>query len=162
GMYGYEDQWNLCNNTAVLWAKIDPAGHIVVDVFGDYGGSKGEGIALDGQGNTYLTGETDQWEKNFPVTTGAFQPQPGIDKAENGLAGDAFVLKIDPNGKVVYGTFLGGSYLDEGQAIAVDSRGLAYVVGKAGSSNFPITTNAFQTQMGNPYADGFLSVLSAD
>lgn len=162
GTYGYEDEFNLCNNEAVLWARVDTAGKLTVDIFGKYGGNRGKAIAVDGAGNSYITGATDQWEANFPVTQGAFQIKPGIQKAQEGLAGDAFVLKIDPSGQEVYGTFLGGSYIDGGLGIAVDHQGDAYVVGTAGSSNFPITTNAFQQRRGNPYAAGFLSIVSAD
>jgi hypothetical protein len=168
GTYGYTDQFDLCTNEAVLWAKVDRTGAFDVKIFGKYGGSKGNAIAIDGHGNTYLTGATDQWEANFPVTPGAFQPKPGIDKEEEGVAGDAFVLKIDPSGTVLYGTFLGGSGIDEGLDIAVDAQGEAYVVGTSGiylitgALDFPITTNAFQRRPGNPYAAGFLSVLSAD
>jgi hypothetical protein len=44
-------------------------------------------------------------------------------------------LIIDPS--LVYSTYLGGSNLDQGFGIAVDSAGSAYVAGFAGSNNFP-------------------------
>ncbi|HZS88447.1 MAG TPA: SBBP repeat-containing protein [Chloroflexota bacterium] len=153
---------NLCVSDNVLWAKIDPSGNGIVRTFGQYGGNHGAAIAVDAQGNSYLTGSTDQTEQNFPITPGAFQTQPGIDKLPDGLAGDAFVLKVNPSGNVMYGTFLGGSYVDAGLAIAVDGHGDAWVGGTATSANFPVTANAFQAQMGNAVVNGFVSELSAD
>ena len=52
-------------------------------------------------------------------------------------------LIIDP--VLAYSTYLGGSQQDTGSAIAVDGAGNAYVTGVAGSSDFPVTADAFQT-----------------
>jgi hypothetical protein len=60
--------------------------------------------------------------------------------------GDAFVAKLNPSGSALaYSTYLGGSGVDEGEGIAVDSAGSAYVTGGTFSKNFPITSGAFQT-----------------
>ncbi len=69
-------------------AKVGPAGSSLA--FGFLGGSGtdlGNGIALDGSGNAYVTGYTDSTATTFPETTGAFQ-------ATNGGGNDAFVAKI--------------------------------------------------------------------
>jgi uncharacterized protein (TIGR03437 family) len=59
---------------------------------------------------------------------------------------DAFVTKLNPSGTaLVYSTFLGGSNDDDGQGIAVDSVGDAYVTGFTRSSNFPVAGAAQQT-----------------
>ena len=51
---------------------------------------------------------------------------------------DAFVTKLSRDGsQVVYSTFLGGSYRDYGNAIAVDAAGNAYVAGETWSTDFP-------------------------
>jgi len=53
--------------------------------------------------------------------------------------GDAFVAKLSPDGsKLIYCTYLGRSGLDEARAIAVDSSGNAYVVGKTRATNFKV------------------------
>ena len=58
---------------------------------------------------------------------------------------DAFVTKLDAAGAaLVYSTYLGGSG-DEGQGIAVDASGSAYVTGYTRSSDFPTTAGAFDT-----------------
>jgi hypothetical protein len=54
-------------------------------------------------------------------------------------------LIIDP--VLFYSTYLGGSYLDLGFAIAVDTAGNAYVTGSTASINFPTTSGAFQTTL---------------
>ena len=97
------------------------------------------GVALDPQGNIYVTGTT--FSPDFPATVGAFQT---TFSGPNGAA-DAFVLALDPNGGLIYSTFLNGSKSSIGNAIAVDSTGDAYVTGVTGSPDFPLTPNAYQT-----------------
>jgi len=58
-------------------------------------------------------------------------------------------LVIDP--VLTYSTFLGGTNTDEGRAIALDAAGNAYITGRTGSFNFPITIDAYDTT----YANGF-------
>lgn len=109
------------------------------------------GVALDPQGNIYITGTTNS--TNFPVTNGAIQPN---------LAGnqDIFVTKLAPDGShLIYSTYLGGTNSDFAHGIAVDASGDVYVTGETYSTDFP-TVNAFQSisQGGN----GFVSKLKAD
>jgi hypothetical protein len=55
------------------------------------------------------------------------------------------VSKIDPSGSaLVYSTYLGGSGNDQGNGIAVDTAGNAYVTGLTSSTDFPTTPGAFQ------------------
>ena len=96
-------------------------------------------VAVDAAGNAYVTGWT---EANFPITSGAFQTN--FPSQENGGT-VAFVTKFDPNGNVLYSTYLGGSVQDGGNAIAVDAAGNAYVAGYTSSPDFPVTAGAYQT-----------------
>jgi hypothetical protein len=106
-----------------------------------YLGDASNGLAIDSAGNAYLTGTT--YEANFPVTTGAFQT---TNKAAAGSLPTCFVTKMNPTGTaLVYSTFLGGSGSDRAVGIAVDSAGDAYITGSAGSTDFPVTSNAYQT-----------------
>jgi len=105
-------------------------------------------IAVDAQGNVYIAGST--VSANFPVTPGAFQSKQAGTPSQYFLIGvgqvsDAFVTKIDPTGKIVYSTYLGGANTDVATAIAVDAQGNAYVAGTTNSTNFPVTAGAFQT-----------------
>ncbi len=52
-------------------------------------------------------------------------------------------LVIDP--VLAYSTYLGGSNSSSGAAIAVDEDGYAYVVGSTASTDFPVTSGAYQT-----------------
>ncbi|MCW3095458.1 MAG: hypothetical protein JWL77_1076 [Chthonomonadaceae bacterium] len=96
-------------------------------------------IAVDGSGNAYITGVVQN--NDFPTTPGALQP------TNHGL-GNAFVTKINSTGTaLVYSTYLGGAGNpeDQGYGIAVDLAGNAYVAGETSSTDFPITSGAFQT-----------------
>ena len=98
----------------------------------------GHGIAVDGAGSAYLTGDTHS--ADFPTTAGAF------DTTYNGGRDDAFVTKLDASGAALgYSTYLGGSDDDSGNAIALDGAGSAYVTGTTGSADFPTTAGAFDT-----------------
>ena len=109
----------------------------------------GRSIAVDSSGSAYVTGTTAS--ANFPT----FVP---LQPSNNG-SDDAFVVKLTPAGTAfVYSTYLGGSSVDYGESIAVDSSGYAYIGGYTASPDFP-TLNADQTANGGGY-DAFVSKLS--
>ena len=103
-------------------------------------------VAVDAAGNTFATGFT--CSSKFPTTSGALQTQFGGGACLLGMfpnpggGGDAFVVKLDPTGAVVWATYLGGSGYDAANAIAVDAAGNVYVAGQTSSSNFPVTAGA--------------------
>src|SRR5205807_1932101 len=120
---------------------------------GGSNGDSGNGLAIDSSGAVYVTGSTGS--TNFP-TKNPIQASLGAGSFLNG-----FVTKINPAGSaLVYSTYLGGSGIDLGTGIAVDSAGAAYVTGEAGSQNFP-RANAFQNTFGGGANDGFVSKLNA-
>src|SRR6266446_2002411 len=113
--------------TDVFVAKLNPAGTALVYATYLGGGQftfapdQGNAIAVDGDGNTYVTGLT--WSSDFPVSAGAFQSSLADGE-------DAFVAKLNSDGtSLVYSTFLGGVTTnnngDEGNGIAVDAGGNA-------------------------------------
>jgi hypothetical protein len=69
-------------------------------------------------------------------------------------------LEVAP--QIVYGTYLGGRDKDGVAAIAVDSIGNAYVVGRTPSRDFPVTADAFSTttRVNNNDWTGFVSKIS--
>lgn len=106
------------------------------------------GLALDEDGNVYVTGSTA--DPQF-ATRRAFQPH--LAKAT-----DAFVAKLDREGALVYSTYLGGEGDDAGQCVAVDSLGNAYVGGTTASASFP-TQSPLQVQLAVA-GDGFVAKVS--
>lgn len=119
------------------------------------------GLALDGQGNVYVTGETQSGD--FPTTPGVVQPLPGNWNCIWALCTDAWVAKIAAAGNaLVYSTFLFGENDDGGADIAVDTAGNAYVVGTTASLFFPVR-DAFQPahRVRGP-SDAFVAKLSPD
>jgi len=110
------------------------------------GGDSGAGIVVDSAGNAYVTGTTGS--SDFPTTPGAFLTTgpPPCPTPPQCVAMDVFVTKLNPQGSaLVYSSFLGGTELNYGSGIAVDSSGNAYVTGSSCSSDFPTTPGAFQT-----------------
>jgi hypothetical protein len=120
---------------------IDPAIQYA-SYLGSAGVDEGRGIAVDASGNAYVTGFT--WWIDFPTTNGAYQTGLGGGDTNNPKR-DAFVAKINASGTaLIYATYLGGTDHDEGNAIAVDSGGNAYITGQTRSADFPTTAGAFQ------------------
>lgn len=128
---------------------IDP-----VVIYSTYFGGRGlemsqaAGIAVDGEGSVYITGDTSAADLR------------GAGNRYGGGFRDAFVTKLNPAGTaVVYTVYLGGSDADVGRGIAVDAEGHAYVVGETYSATFPVV-NAYQpTLRGFPGSDAFLAKL---
>src|SRR6266513_2842997 len=130
--------------------KMNPTGSGLV--YSTYLGgefeSAGAGIAVDADGNAYVTGSTTS--DNFPTTPGAFQ-------GDKSGTGEAFVTKFNPSGSaLVYSTYLSGTEprwdvpLTTGSGIAVDAGGNAYITGYTDSKTFPTTTDALQPVSPSP------------
>lgn len=124
-------QAKMAGSGDVFMAKLNPGGSSLL--YSTYlGGSAGDtasAIAIDASGNAYVVGST--FSTDFP-TKDPFQGARGAQE-------DAFVTKINPTGTDwVYSTYLGGNNVDQGNGIAVDATGNAYVTGYTASTNFPL------------------------
>ena len=112
---------------------------------------EGRGISVNGAGNAYVTGSTSSL--NFPVA----------DPYQGTYAGgelDAFVAKFAVDGRSLkYSTYLGGSGRDQGNAVAVDDTGNAYIAGITSSTNFPMV-NPFPSPAG--ITGGFVADIKDD
>src|SRR5262249_29435197 len=108
---------------------IDPTYSLVYSTYlGGSGGEIGRAIAVDQNGNAYVTGGTSSLD--FPTTPGVVQPTAVTVKGgrhSNGQPsslGDVFVTELNPAGtSLIFSTYLGGSDTDVGDGIAVDSSG---------------------------------------
>jgi len=157
------------NLQCVFVTKLNPTGSALVysTYLGGSGntgneaqfGDVGEGIAVDGAGDAYVTGLTQS--TSFPITTGAYQTVNN--STLSGGPWNAFVTKLNATGTaLVYSTYLGGTSQDYASAIAVDSSGYAYVTGRATSGNFPVTAGAFQVtnQASTSWYNAFVTKLN--
>jgi beta-propeller repeat-containing protein/ASPM-SPD-2-Hydin domain-containing protein len=132
---------------AIFVTKLDPTGaQLLYSTFiHGNGGEYGRAIAVDANGNAYITGVTSS--TTFPVRA------PGGSPFQSTIKGPAtaFVCRIDPSingiGSLVYATYLGGSSSETGGGIAVDSNANVYVTGQTTSTDFPLM-NAFQIKLG--------------
>jgi hypothetical protein len=146
----------LCGGAFVV--KLNPTGSALV--YSTYLDGSGEdhgfGIAVDSNNQAYVTGDT--LSTDFPTTPSAFQT--ACKGAATGACSDAFVTKVNATGtQLMYSTYLGGSSGDQGNGIAVDSTGHAYVTGGTSSTDFPITTGTPHTVV---EGQAFVTKLSAD
>ena len=116
--------------------KLNAAGNQLLfsTYFGGSGDEFGRAIAVDSSGNPYLVGQSNS--SDLPVTPSAAQ---GVSAG----APDAFALKLTTTGAKAYATYLGGDNSEDGNAIAVDAAGNAYVTGWTYSTNFPTTVGAY-------------------
>ena len=98
-------------------------------------------IAVDGDGNAYIVGET--WSSNYPIVNE--YNNTALDKA------DAFVSKLSADGLFLrYSTLVGGSGNDYANSITIDRNGNAFITGSTNSSYFP-TVNAYNEFSGGSY-----------
>ncbi len=128
-------------------AEFDPTGTKLQfsTYFGGSGSQYALGLALDGNGDPYVTGQTTSTD--FPTTPSAYQSACAV---SNGVCFDAFVLKLKSDGSaLLYSTYLGGTNTDSAYAITVDPSGDAYVAGETASANFPVTSGALQPTCGS-------------
>ena len=130
----YDRTYN--GNLDVFVAQLNASGTALeyATYIGGSGDDYANGIAVDGNGGIYVVGSTSS--SDFPVVSGSF------DTTFNG-GSDVFALRLGSGGTTLqYSTFLGGSDQDEGETLAVDTTGQAYVAGYTRSANFPTTAGS--------------------
>jgi hypothetical protein len=145
------------DTTDVFVAKINPQGSALLysTYLGGGGFDAGFGIAVDEDGNAYLTGHTNSTD--FPTKNPL---QPGLAGDTTGdpifVATDLFITKLNADGSaLVYSTFLGGAGPDLGMDVAIDNERNIYVAGVSSSSDFP-TMNPLQATQ-----PGFIDIVAA-
>ena len=115
-------------NTDALLVKIDSTGNTVWAR--NYGGSGADAsinaVAVDGPGSVYLAGSFD----GAALTTPPLAPLGAI---------DAFAIKVDPSGAVIWARNFGGNAFANASSIAIDGTGSAYIGGEfhAGNLAYP-------------------------
>jgi hypothetical protein len=154
---GYTDSTNLLvlnslrahsgGGVDAFVGKLNPAGQLVYATYlGGVGDDRAFGLAVDTTGSVVVTGWT------------ASPDFPTANPYQRFLAGgrNAFIARLNPAGNgLIYSTFFGGSGIDAGDAIALDSAGNAYVAGGTTSPNFPLRNPAQAVSGGGQ--DAFLA-----
>ena len=136
-------------------AKLNAAGTALVysTVFGTGSTEYTTGIAVDGAGNTYVTGYASS--SGLPLI-----PTPPICTYQGGM--DGFIIKLNAAGNtMVYSTYLGGTNEDIPWSIAVDGADQAYVTGQTKSPDYKTTYGALHE---SPLSGvtGFVSKINAE
>ena len=112
----------------------------------------GRGIAVASDGTLWIAGGT--YSFDIPVVN-AYQ-------SNYHTGGDAYIAHIDPtmgSSGLLYATYLGGGSLEEARDIVLDPSGPVIVSGYTVSSDFPVTSNAYQQTYGGN-TDAFISILN--
>lgn len=109
-------------------------------------------LALDPDGNVFLAGSTDA--RDLPMKN-AIQDKHGSTLAI------AFLMKISPEGQLLFSTLYGGERKDDPRALAVDSAGNLYMAGRASSTTFPLK-NPLQPKFAGGNDDGFIVKFTPD
>lgn len=144
-----------------ILTKLSPGGEqrLYSTYLGGSGHSYGASVATDVEGNVCLAGATAS--DNFPVTAGAAQTKFGGSGGRRG-AGDAYVAKFDPDGKLIYASYFGGSSDDGATAVAISEAGECIIGGFTTSGDLPATPKSAYPKRPPGTLSGFLAVLSPD
>ena len=139
----------------VLIFKLNSEGSSLI--YSTFVGAPGQEVAndmkIDESGCAYVSGHTRSII--FPTTYGCY------DNTYNGQT-DSFALKLDSNGSaLLFSTFIGGSDFDEANGLTINPNGVMIITGLTRSSDFPITSNAYDTSQ-NGNQDVFLLQLNSD
>ena len=128
-------------------------------LFSSYLGGKNSGDLTQGSAIAIDPKDKSAYVAGFTTST-IF---PTVAPLQVALAGtqNAFVAKFTTAGAIVYSTYLGGSAIDQANAIVADTAGGAYVTGSTTSLDFP-TVKPFQAENLGGVSNAFISQLSSD
>ena len=152
----------------IFVAKLNPEGNAIayLSYFGGSGIDLAKDIAVDADGNTYITGVTDSTDLSLVNPL----------QASNSGNFDMFAAKFDAQGFLVFSTYLGGKNNDNGYSIAVADDERVFIAGDTTSPDMPTTAQAFDQSCGSDAScdtdysqtkatqksDAYLAVLSLD
>ena len=109
------------------------------------------GLALDHEGNVYITGNTTS--RDFPVTDNAFS----AGYRGGSSRGDVFMLIFDGSLRdMKYSALIGGDSEDTGFCIDVDPQGSIVIAGSTNSADFPMGTDSFDDAYNGGANDSFV------
>lgn len=148
--------------SAAAIRKLDAAGaHLLASI--TFGGENGRffeqydsalALSVDSDGSVWVTGSDET--NSVPTTPGTLEPvRPPGTVPGTGQGGQAYILKLNASGQVLYGTYIGNSVNASGQhvgssidSVAIDSQGRPYL--------------GFNVSDFTLYPPGFVMALSVD
>ncbi|MFW9903676.1 MAG: SBBP repeat-containing protein, partial [Candidatus Thorarchaeota archaeon] len=138
---GYQDIFvvKLTNSGSFVWGRVF-AGSEIEHI---------ESVTIDPYDNIILSGLT--WSNDFPLENATTAQMQG--------AGDIYVVKLSPDGQMLWGSLFGGGYDDESRGIFSDNRGNIFITGYTTSPDYPITTGYTQTKV---WTKTFLTIVTKD
>jgi len=142
-------------------AKVDPRGATLIycGYIGGAWGDYGKDVAVDGNGNATVTGNTLSDQTSFPVRTG-----PDLTYNGGHVTGDAFVARVSSSGAgLVFCGYVGGTGNDAAHAVALDALANPYISGWTDSTelSFPVLRGPDLTYNGG-LEDAFVAKVRAD
>ena len=114
--------------------------------YGGNGNNEGNSCTTDASGNVYLAGLTTS--QSDIITAGSHQTVYGGNN-------DAFLVKFNSSGVRQWGTYYGGTNMEQGNSCSTDASGNVYLAGLTDSNSGIATSGAHQTINGGAY-DAFL------
>ena len=151
--FGYTNITSTVNSADIFVAKMDSNGNwLWVNKAGGTTTDNGNSIAVDSSGNIYVTGWF-QGVATFGTTN--------IKITSNGDF-DIFIAKLDSNGNWLWAKQAGGTKVDYGNSIAVDTNGNSYVTGSFASLYATFGTTTLSNYNTNNSDDIFVAKLDKD
>jgi len=123
-------------------------------------GDEAFGVAADSSHNAYVTGQTSSNDSTL-TTTGAYQTTPPAGNTQGSVFVSRFDTTLSGTGSLIYSTYLAGSTLDLGNAVALGPSNVAYITGTTNSNDFPFpgpTAGAFDTS-GSAIGKAFVTLV---
>ena len=125
--------------TKVVIYKINPTnGTVYRLIFGGSTYDQPSAIASDANGNLFVVGATTS--PDFPLV----KPLPGSGPLSQNGESRGFLSKIDPTGKLVFSTLIGGTQSgSQVGGITLDAAGDVYITGTTSAADFSVTPGAY-------------------
>jgi hypothetical protein len=136
-----------------LWlAKFSPDGQQLIyqRIVGGTRIDYGYALAVDAAGNATIAGIATSFD--YPLLN-------PIQSQHNLGIYDVVMTKFNPQGTMIFSTYLGGNGVDYAERLQTDALGNIYLTGRTDSSNWPTTAGAFQ-QAHRGRDDGYVTKIS--
>ena len=113
----------------------------------------GHRVKVDKNGDVFLAGETRSL--NFPTSSN------GVYRSHIGGSEDAYILKFNKTlGKLIFGTYLGGSNNDWGRGFDIDLKGNSYICGFTSSTDLCQVSSGYDRTFNQGLYDGYVIKLN--